>query len=74
MHRAWHLHGVVVKLERGKTFLEFSRLRGRNKQKLSQYLVSFIEKHLIVFLFTKFKAKKQNPNDPHKEVKSEPEM
>ena len=32
-----------------------------------------MEKHFIVFLFKKFKAKKQNPNDPHKEVKSDPE-
>ena len=51
-------------------FLELSRLRGRNKQKLFQYLFSFMEKHLIVFLFTKFKSKKQNPDGPHK-VKSE---
>ena len=62
-------------LEREKYFLELSRLRGRNKQKLFQYLFSFMAKHLIVLLFTKFKAaKKPNPNDPHKEVKSEPEM
>ena len=33
-----------------------------------------MEKYLIVFLFAKFKANKQTPNDPHKEVKSEPEM
>ena len=32
-----------------------------------------MEKHLIVFLFTKFKAKKQNNNDPHKKVKSKQE-
>ena len=32
----------------------------------------FMKKHLI--LFTKFKGKKQNPNDLHKKVKSEPEM
>ena len=25
-----------------------------------------MEKHLIIFLFKKFKAKKQNPDDPHK--------
>ena len=36
-------------------------------------MFSFTEKHLIIFLFTKFKAKKQNPNDPQKEVKSKPE-
>ena len=63
---------LSLKIEREKTVLELSRLRGRNKQKLSQYLFSFIEKHLIVFLFTKFKSRKQNPNDLHKEVKSEP--
>ena len=33
-----------------------------------------MEKRLIIFLFTKFKAKKQNPNDQYKEVKSKPEM
>ena len=37
-------------------------------------MFGFMKKHFIVFLFTKFKEKKQNPNDPHKEVKSEPEM
>ena len=33
-----------------------------------------MEKHFIVFLFIKFEAKKQNPNEPHKDVKSDPEM
>ena len=32
-----------------------------------------MEKHLIIFLFTKSKAKKQNPIDLNKEVKSKPE-
>ena len=61
MHRAEHLHGVVAKVRTDvkRRFLELPKLRGRNKQKLSQYLFSFMEKHLIVFLFTKFKSKKQ---------------
>ena len=31
-----------------------------------------MEKHLIIFLFTMCKENKQNSNDPHKKVKSEP--
>ena len=35
---------------------------------------SFIEKHLIVFPFTKLKAKEENPTNPDKEVNSEADV
>ena len=74
MHRAHHLHKVVAKSYNVKrTILKFSRPRGRNSKTFSV----FVELHgetFNHFLLTKFKAKKQNSNDPHKKVKSEPEM
>ena len=64
---------LSLKLKREKTFFKVVESTRTLQQKLSQYLFSFMEKHSIVFLFTKFNAKKQNPNDLHKEVESEPE-
>ena len=75
MHRALHLHVVVAKIKNVKRpFLEFSRLYKVVTAKLSQFLFSLMKKNLIIFLFTEFKAKKQNSNDPHKKVKNKPEM
>ena len=50
---------LLLKLGREKTFFRVVRTTRTSQQKLSLYLFSFIEKHLIVFLFTKFKVKKQ---------------
>ena len=65
---------LLLKLELENNFSRVVGTTRTYQQNLSQYLFSFMEKHLIVFLFTKFKAKKQNPNDLHKEVDSKPEM
>ena len=65
---------LSLKLQLEKTFFRVVKTRRTSKQKLSQYLFSCMEKHLIIFLFTKFKAKKQNSNDPHKKIKSKSEM
>ena len=62
---------LSLKLQREKTFFKVVKSTRMLQQKLSHYLFSFMEKHSIVFLFTKFIAKKQNPNDLHKEVESE---
>ena len=72
---SWAPHEVLaIKLQCGETCFRVSLGTTRTlQQKLSRYLFSFIEKHLIIFLLTKFIAKKQNPNGPYKEVKSEPE-
>ena len=61
----------LQKLQHGKTFFRVVGTTRTLQQKLSRYLFSFIEKHLMVFLITKFKAKNQNPNGLHKEVKRE---
>ena len=73
MHQAEHLHEVFAKITMWKDLFRVLGTTRTLQQKLSRYFFSFIEKHLIVFLLTKLKAKNQNPNGPHKEVKSEPE-
>ena len=58
---------LSLKLQREKTFFRVVGTTRTLQQKLSRYLFSFIEKHLIAFVFTKFKAKKANPNGAYKE-------
>ena len=74
MHRARHLHELSLKLEREKTFFGVLRTGRTLQQILSQYLFSFMEKHLTVFSSQSLRQRKQNPYEQHKEVKSKPEM
>ena len=49
-----------LKLIREKTSFSVVETTRTSQQKLSQYLFSFMAKRFIVFVITKFKAKKQN--------------
>ena len=63
---------LSLKLELEKTFFRIIGTTTKyNRNVRSTCLASWRNNW---FILTEFKAKKQNPNDPHKEVKSEQEM
>ena len=73
MHRAKHLHLLSLKLKRKKNFFRVLGAISKelnNKNVFSSYLASYGE--TIVFCSQSSRLRKQNPNGPHKEVKSEP--
>ena len=53
---------LLIKLECEKNFLEFSGLRGRNNKKRSQYLFSFMKKHLFS-TYKVYGEENKTPND-----------
>ena len=75
MHQAEYLYRVIAKttLDVKRPFLELSGLRGRNRKNfLSIYLASW--RNIKSFFYSQSLKQITNPNDPHKEVKSKPEM